>query len=97
MKDCRLKLELSQRQFPHIAAWVQLKVVGISAPYACLSACIMHLVLLQVDAPDGASPYVLPGHQGEVTAVAWCPTDFHQVPLALPAFFPPAYAALLAL
>ena len=32
----------------------------------------------QVDAPDGASPYVLAGHQGEVTAVAWCPTDFHQ-------------------
>lgn len=33
----------------------------------------------QVDAPDGASPYVLPGHQGEVTAVAWCPSDFQQV------------------
>jgi hypothetical protein len=33
---------------------------------------------LQVDAPDGASPYVLPGHQGEVTAVAWCPSDFQQ-------------------
>jgi hypothetical protein len=33
---------------------------------------------LQVDAPDGASPYVLSGHQGEVTAVAWCPSDFHQ-------------------
>lgn len=36
------------------------------------------LVPLQVDAPDGASPYVLSGHQGEVTAVAWCPSDFHQ-------------------
>lgn len=36
------------------------------------------LVGMQVDAPDGASPYVLAGHQGEVTAVAWCPSDFHQ-------------------
>lgn len=33
---------------------------------------------MQVDAPDGATPYVLAGHQGEVTAVAWCPADFHQ-------------------
>jgi hypothetical protein len=43
---------------------------------------------LQVDAPDGASPYVLPGHQGEVAAVAWCPSDFQQAsfePLWLPA------------
>ena len=61
------------------------------------AACPADARVLQVDAPDGASPYVLPGHQGEVTAVAWCPTDFHQVtlpsrPPLLPPCQPPAAA-----
>ncbi|KAL4443774.1 hypothetical protein ABPG75_011511 [Micractinium tetrahymenae] len=38
-----------------------------------------NVYIWEVDAPDGASPYVLAGHQGEVTAVAWCPSDFHQI------------------
>ncbi|KAI3428243.1 hypothetical protein D9Q98_006623 [Chlorella vulgaris] len=38
-----------------------------------------NVYIWEVDAPDGASPYVLSGHQGEVTAVAWCPSDFHQI------------------
>ena len=28
--------------------------------------------------PD-AAPVVLTGHQGEVTGVAWCPSDFGQI------------------
>lgn len=31
----------------------------------------------QVDRP-AAAPYVLQGHEGEVTGVAWCPSDFGQ-------------------
>ncbi|KAL4422044.1 hypothetical protein ABPG77_004860 [Micractinium sp. CCAP 211/92] len=38
-----------------------------------------NVYIWEVDAPDGASPYVLAGHQGEVTAVAWCPSDFDQI------------------
>lgn len=48
-------------------------------PGRALSSCPLPPSPSQVDAPDGASPYVLPGHQGEVTAVAWCPSDFQQV------------------
>lgn len=33
---------------------------------------------LQVDRPE-VPPYVLEGHEGEVTGVAWCPSDFGQV------------------
>lgn len=33
---------------------------------------------MQVDKPY-AKPYVLRGHDREVTAVAWCPTDAHSI------------------
>lgn len=33
---------------------------------------------MQVDKPY-AKPYVLCGHDREVTAVAWCPTDSHSI------------------
>lgn len=36
------------------------------------------LLPLQVDKPY-AKPYVLRGHDREVTAVAWCPTDPHSI------------------
>ena len=38
----------------------------------------MLVMLLQVDRPY-AKPYVLQGHDREVTAVAWCPTDPHSI------------------
>ena len=38
----------------------------------------MLAILLQVDKPY-AKPYVLRGHDREVTAVAWCPTDSHSI------------------
>ncbi len=31
------------------------------------------------DSDGGCAPYTLPGHTSEVTAVAWCPTDFCQL------------------
>ena len=36
----------------------------------------------QVDDPEGDNPYRLEGHEREVTAVAWCPTDFSQLATA---------------
>lgn len=33
----------------------------------------------QVDGRDGGDPYVMRGHGGEVTTVAWCPSDFCEV------------------
>lgn len=35
-------------------------------------------VFPQVNKPQ-AAPYVLSGHKGEVTGVAWCPVDFGEV------------------
>ena len=36
------------------------------------------VIAAQVDRPE-APPYVLEGHEGEVTSAVWCPTDFGQV------------------
>lgn len=36
------------------------------------------LPAFQVDTPR-AKPYMLQGHEREVTAVAWCPTDPHSI------------------
>lgn len=33
----------------------------------------------QVEGGDGAAPVSLPGHEGEVTALAWCRSDFGQL------------------
>jgi WD40 repeat protein len=32
-----------------------------------------------VDGAEGALPYTLHGHEGEVTAVAWCASDLEQI------------------
>lgn len=34
---------------------------------------------LQVEGGEGCQPYTLGGHEGEVTAVAWCSSDLEQV------------------
>ena len=34
---------------------------------------------MQVDGAEGGQPYTLAGHEGEVTAVAWCATDPEQI------------------
>jgi hypothetical protein len=82
--------------FPHFMLHRDVKpaaCIDSGAPGVCFRACGSNVITLprqhhvcgsgpaQVGAPDGASPYVLGGHQGEVTAVAWCPTDFEQVRL----------------
>jgi hypothetical protein len=35
-------------------------------------------IVEQVSRPE-AAPYVLEAHEGEVTGVAWCPSDLGQV------------------
>lgn len=60
--------------------------VRIGRKWSQLTTAVAHLCPLlsvppasQVEGADGGRPYVLPGHEGEVTAVAWCPTDFDQI------------------
>lgn len=65
--------------------WFGGNTVGSFYIKSCFSPDGSHIVsgssdggvyVWQVDGRDGGDPYVMRGHGGEVTTVAWCPSDF---------------------
>ena len=66
--------------FPLILTFTQVTCVQLTQFIWLSRSCAFNCFTfsLQVDAPS-AKPYVLRGHDREVTAVTWCPTDPHSI------------------
>ena len=65
------------RSASHVIYHVRLQPSAPNAASALSAHCDLSVVD-QVKWPE-AAPYVLEGHEGEVTGVAWCPSDLGQV------------------